>query len=402
MKYVYYMSSANSELFPNNTSVQFSNNIHPQYLDSLPSGDLEAAVKLISFDNTRRFGNLRRVERIALKSNLSSKIISSGDWDNIIAWFSLGTSSFKKKILTYEFKNPSFFPTTKELLSRATFELVNLYNNSKADISNNSNSFIQIIVRTPKKRMKQPFYIHLDSACKVSKSFFPTNSTTDFTIKLPQRMEFQKDWIIALKNFSLPNSLFNVFDCYITVGTQIYRLTDGIFTDGEIIVRLNSLLAGIMEFRGIQHTAPNGGKVFVRAKKNLDEGVIFNSNLSLILGLSSDQQSKKMKAGDYFLAEHKINASAILPKQLIVSCDIIENSYFGGEMKQILRIVNLPDNNEDSFYNFEFSTNEYLKLESKSLDKIMIKISDLNGRPLRLDGNLSTRLQILFVNINNE
>ena len=126
MKYIYYLSSTNVDLFPNNSSTEFTSQIQPQFLDSLPEGELEAAVKTISFDNRRKPGTLLWSERLVLKSNLSSKILSSGTWDNIIAWFSLGKQSLRKKNLTFEFDNPSFFLTTRDLLSKASFELAKI------------------------------------------------------------------------------------------------------------------------------------------------------------------------------------------------------------------------------------------------------------------------------------
>ena len=401
MKHIYYLSSSNKDLFPNNSSNQFSTHIQEQYSQSIPDGELEAAVKSISFENTRGVETLRSIERLGLRSNLSSKVISSGELDNIIAWFSLGKLSLKKKNLTFTFDNPSFFPTTKENLSRASFELVNLYNNSKPSFASNSNTFIQIVVRKSQKRMKKPFYVHLDSACKVSKSFFPANTATDFTIQLPNRLEFKKDWIIALKNFSLHNNIPNIKDCYITLEGNNYRLEDGIYTINEVILELNKLMGGILQFRGIPEKVPNGGKIFVRTIKNVDVEITFSINLAKVLGLSQEQGTMKLKSGEIVTAKSKWNLTANLPRQLIITCDIIENSLFAGEMKQVLRIISLPDNHEDTFFNFEFLTNEYLKLESKSFDKIRIKITDFNGAPVKILRELSTRLQILFLNINS-
>ena len=400
MKHIYYLSSSNKDLFPNNSSSLFSTQIPEQFLDSIPDGELEAAVKSISFENTRYVEALRSDGRLALRSNLSSKILSSGEWDNIIAWFSLGKNLTKKKNLTFAFDNPCFFPTTKEDLSRASFELVNLYNNSRPTLAENSDTFIQIVVQNSRKRMKRPFYVHLDSACKVSESFFPTNSSTDFTIKLPNRLEFKKDWVIALKNLSLHNNFLNVIDCYITLEGNNYKLDDGFYTISQIILELNKLMRGILQFRAVPENVINGGKIFVRTIRNVEEEIHYSYNLSKALGLSQEQRTKRLKQGEVMFAESKWKIEN-LPRQLMICCDIIENSLFAGEMKQILRIISLPEGNEDTFLNFDFSTNEYLKMESKSFDKIRIRITDLNGVPIKIAGSLSTRLQILFLNINS-
>ena len=48
----------------------------------------------------------------------------------------------------------------------------------------------------------------LDSSCLRSKKLFPSNTNTNFTVQLPQRMEFQRDstitrnwgWVIGFKD----------------------------------------------------------------------------------------------------------------------------------------------------------------------------------------------------------
>lgn len=403
MNYIYYCSSANNDIYPNNSSTQFSTKISQQSENFLPYNDLEAAVASISFVNLGKLSSNEEVMRIALKSNLTSNVLSSGEWDNIIAWFSIGSNSIKEKSLVYEFDNPTFFPTSKECLMNATFELANIYNNSKSVFKNNSETLIKIIVRQSVKRMKTPFNIHLDSDCPVSKDYFPNNSPTNFTIQLPQRLEFNRDWIIALKNFGMQNSFYNVFDCYITVGNQTYQLEDGVYeTDGEILIKLNVLMSGKIQFRGIPSNVKlNGGKVYIRAFQNIEDVITISKNLSNILGFGNSQLNIKLNSGKSVLGDSKIDAKALVPRQLAINCDIIEHSLFADELKQILRVITLPGNYDESFLHFDFTNNEYLKLVNKSFDRIKINITDVKGNPIHVSGKLSSRLQIVFLNINS-
>ena len=78
------MSIDNPDLYPENTSFNFTSVVPENSLDDVPEGPLDAAVKVISFNNTRN-SRFRYDERIGVRSNLSDKIITSGTWDNIIA-----------------------------------------------------------------------------------------------------------------------------------------------------------------------------------------------------------------------------------------------------------------------------------------------------------------------------
>ena len=49
-------------------------------------------------------------------------------------------------------------------------------------------TYIQVVIR--KSGMDKHFNIFLDSTCKKSKNLYPTNTSTDFTIELPQQLKF--------------------------------------------------------------------------------------------------------------------------------------------------------------------------------------------------------------------
>lgn len=399
MKNIYYMSFDNQDLYPENTSFNFTSVVPENSLDDVPEGPLDAAVKVISFNNTRT-SRFRYDERIGVRSNLSDKIITSGTWDNIIALLSLGKSASSKRVFVEEFENPSFFPTTKESLRKATFELVDVVRNIYSPLQHLSPTFIHIIVKKQEKRMKQPFYVHLDSKCPISKSFFPENTDSEFTIQLPKRLEFQKDWIVALKNLSMSNSIRNTFNCTITVNGEVKTLSDGVLRgEDEIIQKLNELMGGILSFRLL--TLPSLGKVLVRPIKQEDTLVSFSDNLALILGLSDEQKNFNFNTSSRrLISTNKVNINANVPTQFIVGCDVVESSIFGGERRKILRtVINQPT--EDSFLNFDFPSNQYLKLENKSFEKLKIWITDVYGNPLLVQENMSTRLQLLFLNTNS-
>ena len=161
-------------------------------------------------------------------------------------------------------------------------------------------------------------------------------------------------------------------------------------------------MSGKIQFRGIPSNVKlNGGKVYIRAFQNIEDVITISKNLSNILGFGNSQLNIKLNSGKSVLGDSKIDAKALVPRQLAINCDIIEHSLFADELKQILRVITLPGNYDESFLHFDFTNNEYLKLVNKSFDRIKINITDVKGNPIHVSGKLSSRLQIVFLNINS-
>ncbi len=53
MKNIFYCSNAQSDIFPHNTRSKFNNYVDINHLNYLPTGNIEAAIKAIIFDNKR-------------------------------------------------------------------------------------------------------------------------------------------------------------------------------------------------------------------------------------------------------------------------------------------------------------------------------------------------------------
>ena len=53
-------------------------------------------------------------------------------------------------------------------------------------------------------------------------------------------------------------------------------------------------------------------------------------------------------------------------------------------------------------YDIEFTNNDFVKLNSKTFDRIKIRITDLRGETITSLSKQSTKMQMLFVNINSK
>ena len=146
-----------------------------------------------------------------VRSNISDPSISSSSYDTLVCMFQ---DNEKQDVLNIEFQNPIFFKTRKELLSQAHFDITSLESNTiKTEIPIGSPTYIQTVVQTAAPTMKRPFSIFLDSSCQSSKNLYPNNTNTDFNIELPERMNFRRNWTVALKSLHLPNKIMNIEEC---------------------------------------------------------------------------------------------------------------------------------------------------------------------------------------------
>ena len=212
-----------SSLFPQNSRSKFETFTNQRDLDYIASGNIEVAIKTITFDNSRE-SLLDGSQTLALKTNLVPDSVSSYGWDNITSIFTV----YREGVSFYEFENPIFFPTSLKLLSTAKFEIVNIATGVPDNFGSGSPTFIQVVVRNQEQRMKPPFQVLLDSSCETSKGIFDENTNMNFTIQLPHRMEFQKDWILCLKSIHMSNEYKTTKDCSmkvtITNGTKRQQL----------------------------------------------------------------------------------------------------------------------------------------------------------------------------------
>ena len=105
-----------------------------------------------------------------IRSNISDPTIRNAQYDTLVGVFQ---DNGKQDVLNIELKNPSFFKTRKELLSRAHFDIFDLDANKNKQNNTGSPTYIHVIVKAAPIRMKSPFTIFLDSSCPISKLLYP-------------------------------------------------------------------------------------------------------------------------------------------------------------------------------------------------------------------------------------
>ena len=345
-----------------------------------------------------------------IRSNISETTISSAQYDTLVAVFQ---DRGKHDVLNIEFQNPPFFKTRKELLSHAQFNIIDLdssKNNQTPSIG--SPTYIHTIVQAAPKRMKKPFTIFLDSSCPISKLLYPDNTNTDFIIELPERLNFRRNWTVTLKTLFLSNKIQNIEDCHVKY--RLYNPTDYIVQEKAFTLKngnygtLASFIHEISEeFKRttmpFSITEVENGRVKIKRTHKLRKGykseLRLSKYLASILGFTSSPklyQALRFDQDAEYIASHNPNLFLVYPKNLIVGCNIVDDTIFGGQNVKLLRLITNSDNLESDILTFQFQQDEKVMLGIREFKSIHISIMDATGSPVKSESNFPSRLQLMF------
>ena len=348
-----------------------------------------------------------------IKSNISETLtVRNAGYDDIISVF-VGNKT--NDVVHFDFKNPTFFPTRKELLSRATFEIIDIASNTAPKFAVGSPTYIQVVVRK-KKNMGKKFNIFLDSSCEKSKAVYPENNAMNFTIDLPERLSFRRDWHVTLKSLFIPDSIQNVPECFLIYfqgkpgdngGFQISRqvnlkLKEGNYPSIDSI--LNELSEQISEGELPITIELHEGKVKISCTSALQSDtsilIMMSPDLAPILGFAKPFERFNgfyiVDEYDPKIAPYEPDLFATYPKNLIIGCDVVDNTIFGGEHVKLLRMVTNNQHSTNRILSFEFLHDEYVDLNVKEFKSIKIGIMDATGNIVKTDSSTPTRLQLTF------
>ena len=345
-----------------------------------------------------------------VRSNISETTISSAQYDTIVGLFQ---DHGKHDVLNIEFQNPPFFKTRKELLSHAQFSIFDLdssKNNQTPSIG--SPTYIHTIVQAAPKRMKRPFTIFLDSSCPISKQLYPENTNTDFIIELPERLNFRQNWTVTLKTLFLSNKIQNIEDCHVRykkINPIGYIVREKTFAlkNGNYGTLASFIYEIAEEFKRTSMpfsiSEVENGRVKIIMKGRLKNGykseLRLSKYLASILGFTSSPkqyQTLRFDQNPEYIAPHNPNLFLVYPKNLIVGCNIVDDTIFGGQNVKLLRLITNSDNLESDILTFQFHQDEKVMLGIREFKSIHISIMDVTGSPVKSESNFPSRLQLMF------
>ena len=351
--------------------------------------------------------NLLKIGPLALKSNIADYSIKNSSFDRILAIFD--ANKLQRQAVQVDFKNPSFFKTTKEKLAAADFQIIDTESDRLVNFSAGSPTYIHCLVKKESDMGKTSLKMVLDSSDKESKKLFPHNNNMQFTIKLPERMEFHGDWKVSLKSLFIPSRLDNVYEdkCWLSFrGEDSYldfpkHVRSGHYeTERDLVKEITNIIKKEKKPFTVKF-ARTGRPVFTSTKDNVS--IVLSSFLAHILGFTADVNEDNVllsfpSKGTSRSPSFPPNIMALLPRNLIICCDVVDDTIFAGQHVKLLRLVtNNASSNATSISSFDFLQDETFDLKVKEFLTIEINILDVTGEVVLSDSILPTQLQLEFV-----
>ena len=128
--------------------------------------------------------------------------------------------------------------------------------------------------------------------------------------------------------------------------------------------------------------------------------VYFNGFMSKILGYKTDAKDSTLRISRrHHTAEARFspNIHAYTPKSIIITCDIVGDTIFGGERLKLLRLITNKMDRLGDLIHYDFLHDEYVDLRTHEFERITIRLSDVTGELLKVDyKEIETRLQLEF------
>ena len=355
--------------------------------------------------------NLLKLGILTLKSNIAEYSIKSSSFDRILAHFD--ANNLPRETVQVDFKNPSFFKTTKESLSSADFQIIDSETDKLVNFSTGSPTYIHCLVKQQADMEGASFKMVLDSSDKESKKLFSQNNNMQFTIKLPERMEFHGNWNVCLKSLFIPSRLNNIYSekCWMdfkAAEDNIIRkwdypmhLKNGHYeTQRDLVREIGNMLQE--KQKPFKVSMGRGGRpVFTSKLERIS--IIFSPYLAHIFGFTADVQDSPFKLnflekGTRHSPAFPPNIMALLPRNLIICCDVVDDTLFAGQHVKLLRLLtNSASSNASSITSFDFLQDEKFILKVKEFMTIEINILDVTGNVVLSDSILPTQLQLEFV-----
>ena len=143
----------------------------------------------------------------------------------------------------------------------------------------------------------------------------------------------------------------------------------------------------------------NEGKILITANTNAGSQIVVSPHLSIILGLN--EKFKKFE-NDFSVQKTVVgknipNINLLLPRNIIVTCDLVEHTIFAAQQLKLLRLIANTKKAESTFLEYEFLQDEYVKMSVKDFETIQINILDVTGITVKTESKLPTYIEAELV-----
>ena len=322
-------------------------------------------------------------------------------------------------IQIFKVQHPTLHHTSIEKISNAEFELIDIDTGRRPNFSVGTPTFIHFHVND-QPTMSSRFNLFLDSSDDLSQAYFPTNNPADFCIKLPERLEFNKTWEIALKNIFIGNDLFNIYsrNCWfsfdiITPKTFDANADSRIFLDDGLFKTTKELcdhIQSIFERRELKlkislRNKSKRVKILCEEEKKGRSGsykhiMKMSPALANILGFDRTYDRDfviPFEIKKTCSATYSPNIDLLTPRNFMILCDVVSESVFGSKSIKILKLLSANFERDRDIINFAFHQEEFVDIAIKEFTSIRIQIVDTTGDLIKSTQKYPTRCQIQFM-----
>ena len=360
---------------------------------------------------------------IGLRTSLTNPdIFKNCHYDTMLEFFNVKDRGTGLQV--FEVTHPSLHATSIEKISNAKFELIDVDTGKQPNFSSGPPTFIHFHANDT-VAMSNRFNLFLDSGDRLSKIHFPDNNPSDFHIKLPERMEFNKKWEISLKNIFIGNDMYNIYSrsCWFSVSVETEETFDSsvptkLFLDNGLYKTIREVCRHIQTIFDRQKfmlkISHNGktNRIKIVCEEDMSHlgymryTMSISSVLANILGFdrSNDDDfhipfhSKRSHSGKRtYMATYSPNIELRIPRNFMVLCDVVSESVFGSNSIRILKLLSANFQPGREIINFDFHQEEFVGLGIKEFTSIRIQIVDTTGELIKSQHKYPTRCQIQFV-----
>ena len=217
-----------------------------------------------------------------------------------------------------------------------------------------------------------------------SGGYFPSNTTSDFYVRLPHMMDLHGDWCVGVNEIWLTKHWYNVTDVYIELCLsgddeyEKYPIVNGYYDNEQLLSELNNVAnnasEGCVSFTYNVRTS----RVFINTKKNLVK-VKLSAKLCSIVGAEVGRVITGSWASEYVMDVHKQD------RMIYVHCDMITGQLFSDNILPVLKVM---DTTQVGFGQVlhDNTLSSYADVYKKTFDVIHIEMCDAIGKQIKFEG----------------
>lgn len=248
------------------------------------------------------------------------------------------------------------------------------------------------------------FYLTLVS--NSSMKYYSDNRTNCFTVHLPQYINLNGPWKVALVEIHYPFTFFNITNHNNSVfinynsdkeDTHIVKLETGCYDNiNDLLLIINKLIESYTNNEQfitydyvtkrlkindifVTNNEKSSDNVIARPEKPLFS-ISFEGRLAMQLGFAPNENIIS-----HSLSPHAVNLGLGVPEEFLVYCDIVESQIIGDTSSKVLRIINTVSGEKVLFgqsCHKEFNPPHYIEVNEKKIEKVSIDIRDMAGNYL--------------------